>query len=297
MKPPVKHTKRNTVEIFLAEKAKKTEAALEHYLDTWDRPPPRLLDAIRYSLLAGGKRLRPALALGAAELVGGDDTPAIPAACAIEMIHTYSLIHDDLPSMDNDDLRRGKPTSHRVFGEAMAILAGDALLTMAFDVAAQCGDLRVIAEIARAAGVEGMVGGQVMDMESENQRLGIDELRRLHQRKTGALIRVALRSGAILGGAGDSQLEALTRYGDSIGLAFQIADDILDVVGTVEAIGKPVGSDESRRKATYPAAVGLDEARRLAHDAVQCAVEALSIFDDKAGPFRALAEYIVQRDR
>lgn len=297
MKPTVKRTDPSRVEVFLAEKAKKTEAALEHYLETWNQTPHRLLDAIRYSLLAGGKRLRPALALGAAELVAGDDSPAIPAACAIEMIHTYSLIHDDLPSMDNDNLRRGRPTSHRVFGEAMAILAGDALLTMAFDVAAQCGELRVVAELARAAGVEGMVGGQVMDMESENQRLGIDELRQLHQRKTGALIRVSVRAGAMLAGANRAQLDALTRYGESVGLAFQIADDILDVVGTVEAIGKPVGSDESRHKSTYPAAVGLDESRRLAREAAQSAVEALSIFDEKADPFRALAAYIIQRDR
>ena len=282
---------------FLTAKASKTEAALEHYFYAWAEVPETLREAMRYSLFAGGKRLRPALALGACDIVSGVDTPALPAACALEMIHTYSLIHDDLPAMDNDDLRRGKPTSHRVFGEAMAILAGDGLLTMAFDVAAQSGNAAVVAEIARAAGVEGMVGGQVIDMESEGKRLSVDELKHLHRKKTGALIRVAVRCGALLGGAGESALSALTAYGEHIGLAFQIADDVLDVTGTEEALGKPIGSDEAREKSTYPAAVGLEKARALARDSVDAAIAALTPFGSEADSFRSLARYIVDRDR
>ncbi|MCC6487631.1 MAG: polyprenyl synthetase family protein [Candidatus Hydrogenedentes bacterium] len=282
---------------FLTAKATKTEAALEHYFHTWNEVPDTLREAMRYSMFAGGKRLRPALALGACEIVSGDDSAALPAACALEMIHTYSLIHDDLPAMDNDDLRRGKPTSHRVFGEAMAILAGDGLLTMAFDVAAQSGNAAVVAEIARAAGVEGMVGGQVIDMESEGKRLSVNDLKHLHRKKTGALIRVAVRSGAMLGGAGESALRALTAYGEHIGLAFQIADDVLDVTGTEEALGKPIGSDEAREKSTYPAAVGLEEARALARESVESAISALAPFGSEADSFRSLARYIVDRDR
>lgn len=285
------------VQQFLAEKAAKTEAALRSYVSRCSNAPKTLRDAIEYSLFAGGKRLRPALALGACELVCGDDLPAMPAACALEMIHTYSLIHDDLPSMDNDDIRRGRPTSHKVFGEAIAILAGDALLTLAFEAASECGDMRVIREIATAAGAEGMVGGQVMDLESENLRLGVEELRGLHARKTGALIRASIRVGAIVAGGSHAHIEALTQYGEAIGLAFQIADDILDVVGDEQSIGKPVGSDEAKQKSTYPVAVGLDGARRLASQAVGEAVAALECFGSKAGMFRALAQYIIERDR
>ena len=285
------------IEHFLTSKATKTESALRAILTQCPGIPKTLRAAIEYSLFAGGKRLRPALALGAAELISGEDTCALPAACALEMIHTYSLIHDDLPSMDNDDLRRGKPTSHKVYGEAIAILAGDALLTLAFQAAADCGDVQVLREIARAAGAEGMVGGQAIDLEGENLRLGVSELRNLHAKKTGALIRVAVRAGAISASANTGQLDALTRYGEAIGLAFQIADDILDVVGDQDAIGKPVGSDASNNKSTYPAAVGLDGARKLAADAVAEAVAALEIFGPEADTFRALARYIVERDR
>jgi len=259
--------------------------------------PERLVDAVRYSLFAGGKRLRPALALGAAELVGGDDTPALPAACALEMIHTYSLIHDDLPAMDDDDLRRGRATSHKVFGEGTAILAGDALLTMAFDVAAQAKQVGVIHEIAQAAGVAGMVGGQQIDLESEGKGLGLEALRHLHAYKTGALIRVSLRVGAILGGADAVQLNALTAYGEHLGLAFQIADDVLDVAGSEEALGKPVGSDAAKDKSTYPALVGLERARALGREAAASAVGALAPFGEEAAVFRALARYVVDRER
>lgn len=287
----------NTVLQFLAQKSAKTERALESYVERWTGAPESLRDAVRYSLFAGGKRIRPALALAAADLVAGDDAAALPPACALEMIHTYSLIHDDLPAMDNDDLRRGKPTSHKVYGEAMAILAGDALLTMAFDIAAECGNACVVQEIARAAGIEGMVGGQAIDLESERKQLGLDELRYLHARKTGALIRVALRVGAMVAGGSQPQIDALSRYGDAIGLAFQIADDILDVVGDEASIGKPVGSDVAKHKSTYPAAVGIDRARDLAVEAVDQAHAALTIFGAEADILRALARYIIERDR
>ncbi len=285
------------IDQFLTEKASRTEAELRRYLARCADAPQILRDAIAYSLFAGGKRLRPALALGAADMICGNDHAALPIACALEMIHTYSLIHDDLPSMDNDDLRRGKPTSHKVYGEAIAILAGDALLTLAFDAAADCGDVRVIREIANAAGAQGMVGGQAIDLESENLRLGVTALRALHARKTGALIRVAVRAGAMVAGAANAQIDALTRYGEAIGLAFQIADDILDVVGDEHAIGKPVGSDEAKNKSTYPAAVGLDAARQLASEAVSQAIAALNSFGPEADTFRALACYIIERDR
>ncbi|MCP4646001.1 MAG: polyprenyl synthetase family protein [bacterium] len=285
-----------TVNEFLSGKAARTERALHGYVDMWDGIPVSLREAVEYSLFAGGKRLRPALALGAAEIVAGDDAKAMPAACALEMIHTYSLIHDDLPAMDDDDLRRGKPTSHKMFGEAVAILAGDALLTMAFDVAAQTGRADVVREIAQAAGVSGMVGGQVIDLESEDKQLALDALRQLHAAKTGALIRVSVRSGALLADASSEQMDALTLYGEHVGLAFQIADDILDVTGTEELLGKPIGSDEANSKSTYPSLVGLEQARELAEETVTEAVGALNGFGPEADVFRALARFIVDRD-
>ncbi len=284
------------VSAYLNEKAARTEEALEDYFNSWNGAPPQLADAMRYSLFAGGKRLRPGLVLGAAEIVSGDDAAALPAACAIEMIHTYSLIHDDLPSMDDDDLRRGRPTSHIVHGEALAILTGDTLLAMAFDVVSRAGNAAVVSEIARAAGVEGMAGGQVIDLLSEDKQLTLDELRRLHAYKTGALIRVSVRAGAMLAGTDTEALEALTRYGEHVGLAFQIADDILNVTGTEEALGKPVGSDVAHKKSTYPGVVGLDEARRLAEASTDEALHALEPFGAEAEPFRALARYIIERD-
>lgn len=266
------------------------------YLDTWTGAPERLREAAAYSLFAGGKRLRPALVLGAAEIVSGDSAVALPAACAIEMIHTYSLIHDDLPAMDNDVLRRGRPTSHIQFGEALAILAGDALLTMAFDICAETGRADVVAELARAAGAAGMVGGQVIDLQSENQQLTLDELRRLHACKTGALIRVSVRMGAMLAGASSEALASLTAYGEHIGLAFQIADDILDVVGDTKTLGKTVGSDAAHHKSTYPALLGLDRSRELAREAVDGAIANLAAFGDDANTFRELARFIIERE-
>lgn len=282
---------------FLHKNAKRTEDALDGYLASWEEVPERLVEAVRYSLFAGGKRLRPTLSLGAAGLIAGDDACALPAACAIEMIHTYSLIHDDLPAMDNDDLRRGRPTCHKAFGEATAILAGDALLTMAFDVLGAAGNAEVIREVAQAAGATGMVGGQLLDMEAEGRAIDLDDLRRIHAFKTGALIRAAVRSGALLADAGAAPLEALTRYAEHIGLAFQIADDILDVVGDEKALGKRVGGDADHEKATYPALAGIDLARKLAADAVDKAIEALAPFGPEADTFRELARYIIARDR
>jgi geranylgeranyl diphosphate synthase type II len=286
-----------TVQEFLERKGERTERELRRHFAEWDRAPARLLEAMEYSLFGGGKRLRPALALGACEIVCGDDEPALPAACAIELIHVYSLVHDDLPCMDDDDLRRGRPTAHRVFGDALAILAGDSMLTMAFDIAADTRNPAVIRELARAAGVEGMAAGQVMDLDSENKQLGVEELRLLHARKTGALIRAAVRVGALLARASEARLSALSTYGEYIGLAFQIADDILDVTGDEAVLGKPVGSDAARRKSTYPAAVGLERARQLADEAAAAACAALRGFGPEAEVFRMLARYVVDRDR
>ncbi len=287
----------NAALTFLETKGRAVEQALHKVVADWAGAPPVLAEAAAYSLFAGGKRLRPALALGACEIVSGCDMSAMPAACALEMIHTYSLIHDDLPAMDDDDLRRGQPTLHKVYGEATAILAGDALLTMAFDVAAECGRADVLREIARAAGVAGMVGGQQLDMEAEGKTLTAEALQDIHAKKTGALIRAAVRTGALLGNANDGELDALTTYGEAIGLAFQIADDILNVVGSEAAMGKAVGSDASKAKSTYPALLGLEGARARAHESIEKACRSLDAFGPEADGFRALARYIVERDR
>ena len=267
--------------------------------------PLSLHKSMRYSVFAGGKRVRPILLLAACEAAGGDIVRAMPAACAMEMIHTHSLIHDDLPAMDDDDFRRGNPTNHKVFGEATAILAGDALLTEAFillsDDGASAGvapvaRLQVIREIAVCAGSRGMVGGQVVDMESEGHRdIDFATVQYIHTHKTGALIKASVRSGALLGGASPGQLDAVTRYGEAIGLAFQIADDILDIEGTTEEIGKDAGSDEARGKATYPAVIGLAESKRLAAELVDRAFEALSPLGAPAEPLRQIALYIIKR--
>lgn len=285
-----------TAQEFLQAKAERTEAALATCVDAWEGVPASLLVAVRYSLFAGGKRLRPALALGAAEVVSGDDSVALPVACALEMIHTYSLIHDDLPAMDDDDLRRGKPTCHKVYGEATAILAGDALLTMAFDTAAATGSTAIVRELARAAGAGGMVGGQQMDLEGEGRQLNLAALQSIHRAKTGALIQVSLRCGAMAAGATVAQVDALADYGRHLGLAFQITDDILDVVGAEAVIGKPVGSDESRDKSTYPALLGLEESRRLAGEAVASALAALAVFGEEAENLRNLARFVADRE-
>lgn len=277
------------------------ERALQAELDRTDILDDKLRASMAYSLMAGGKRLRPILLMAAADAVGVDGTKFITAACALEMIHTYSLIHDDLPAMDNDDYRRGKLTNHKAYDEGTAILAGDALLTLAFSVILRQQDvpaerlLRIVDEISRSAGAEGMVGGQMLDLEAENRRISMEELQRVHMGKTGALFRAALRSGAILAGASEQQLAALTAYADHFGLAFQITDDILDVVGTAEDIGKPVGSDEKNHKSTYVTLTSLDEAQSLARQTVESAVDALHIFGDEAAFLRELVLYLVRR--
>lgn len=285
------------VRAFLEEKSHRTDAALESCLALWHGAPELLIEAVRYSLFAGGKRFRPALALGAAELIAGQDEVALPAACAVEMIHTYSLIHDDLPAMDNDDFRRGLPTLHRAHGEAVAILAGDALVTMAFDALSETGNPDVIREVAQAAGAGGMVGGQLLDMEAEHETPTLEQLRRVHACKTGALIRVSVRAGAMLADATRDQLDALTLYGEQLGLAFQIADDILDVEGDETRLGKSIGGDAARGKSTYPALAGLAQSKALAREAMQAAIEALADFGPNADTFRELARFVVERDR
>lgn len=259
--------------------------------------------AMEYSLMAGGKRLRPVLLMAAADAVGKDGAAFLTTGCAIEMIHTYSLIHDDLPAMDNDDYRRGKPTNHKVFGDGIAVLAGDALLTLAFEVmlrqegAAPETLVTVVSEMSRAAGPYGMVGGQVLDLEGEGRRLDLAALRKIHMGKTGALFCAAIRSGAILAGAKEEELAALTLYAERFGLAFQITDDILDVTGDEAAIGKPVGSDVRNEKATYVTLTSLEEAKKLAEDAVNEAVAALDIFGERAAFLRDLALFLLGRKK
>ncbi len=293
------------LKIYLKEQCACIDSALDRFLPNDTELPHSVHTAMRYSIFAGGKRVRPILMLAACQAVGGDVERALPAACAMEMIHTYSLIHDDLPAMDDDDFRRGNPTNHKVFGEAIAILAGDALLTEAFKLisdprfsggCAPAGLLAVIHEIATCAGSYGMVGGQVIDMESEGKKdIDLATVQYIHTHKTGALIKASVVSGALLGGAVGPQLDGITRYGEAAGLAFQIADDILDIEGTTEEIGKDAGSDVARGKATYPAVMGVAAAREEARLMKDEALRALEIFGTEADPLREIARYIVQR--
>lgn len=290
----------------LGVRARLVDEALDRYLPPQDLYPPVIHAAMRYSVFAGGKRLRPVLVLAAAEVVGGDRTCVLPAACALELIHTYSLIHDDLPAMDNDDFRRGKPTSHKVFGEAIAILAGDALLTYAFELIARCSCeglvppdrvTRAIYEISRAAGSTGLIGGQVVDIITTGRVLeSEDVLWYMHEAKTAALYRAALRSGAILGGGHEESIERLGEFGLHFGLAFQITDDILDMEGDQEKLGKPVGSDARNRKNTSVTVLGLHRAREEARNRCRLALEALRGFGPEADFLRAAAEFIVARE-
>ncbi len=289
------------LESYLKSKKSEVESALTRSLSD-ETIPATLKKSMEYSLSAGGKRLRPILVIAGAEAVGGAARNVMPIALALEMIHTFSLIHDDLPAMDDDDLRRGKPTNHKVFGEATAVLAGDGLLAEAFSVLtrhAKDSDparlVDVIGDIADATGARGMTGGQQIDMESAGRPLSENELSRLHAMKTGRLITVSATSGAKYCGAKAEQIEALKKYGESIGLAFQIADDILDIEGNQEEIGKDVGSDVEKGKATYPAIIGLDVSRQKAVSLVEQAVNALSIFDVHADPLREIARYIIER--
>ena len=293
------------LKVYLKEKIALVDAALEQYLPKEEERPQSIHKAMRYSIFAGGKRVRPVLMLAACEAVGGRIENAMPAACAMEMIHTYSLIHDDLPAMDDDDFRRGRPTNHKVFGEAIAILAGDGLLTEAFKLMSDprfaggidpATRLTVIHEIATCAGTYGMVGGQVVDMESEGKPdMDLPTVQYIHTHKTGALIKASVVAGALLGGADEKQLAAILRYGEAAGLAFQIADDILDIEGTTEEIGKDAGSDEARGKATYPAVMGLAAAKQEAQAMMDEAMLALEPLGSAAEPLRAIARYIVER--
>jgi len=278
------------------------ERCLLAYLDSC-AGGPRLMEAMRYSLMAGGKRLRPNLCLAASDAVDGNPEAVTPVACALEMIHTYSLIHDDLPAMDDDELRRGKPTCHLAFDEATAILAGDALLTLAFQVLASMKlkrpeqALEVIRLIASAAGPFGMVQGQMLDMQSEGQTLTCAELQNLHALKTGAMIEAALVSGAIAGGGNNAQVDAIRDYGQAIGLAFQVVDDILNVEGDPAVMGKAVGTDRVRRKNCYPALLGLEKSREFAQNLVRKAIAALAGFGFEAEALRAIAYYIIERKK
>jgi geranylgeranyl diphosphate synthase type II len=283
-----------------------TRLRVEAALDAAMAPerPESLREAMRYSLLAGGKRLRPILCLAAFELAGGQGDAAMPTAVALEMIHTMSLIHDDLPAMDNDDLRRGRPTNHKVYGEAKAILAGDALLTRAFEMVAVRSPgvpaerlLQVVAELSQASGAPGLVGGQVVDLESEGQPVDLDTLEYIHLHKTGALLRACVISGALVAGAPDELQAALQTYARGIGLAFQIIDDILDVTTCSSVLGKTAGKDLTADKSTYPKLLGLEESRRRADALVAEAKAALQPWPGRAAPLLALADYITSRDR
>lgn len=291
---------------YLAEKRIVVEEALETFMLASEEPFTEHIEAMRYSLFAGGKRVRPILCLAAGAAI--DDSRnmtnrLLPIGVALECIHTYSLIHDDLPAMDDDDLRRGKPTNHILYGEAGAILAGDGLLTYAFDLLSKqditaidpADRLRIISLISKAAGSIGMVGGQSLDMINENKDYPIETLRTIHRHKTGSLITCSVLAGAVGAGADEKQLEALKQYGDNIGLAFQIVDDLLDATSTTEQLGKAAGSDAERGKATYPHFYGIEKTRQLALEAVERSTLALADFDDKAEPLRALATYIYTR--
>jgi geranylgeranyl diphosphate synthase, type II len=287
---------------YLAARRRDVDAALERVLPEEKTPPTTVHRAMRYSVFAGGKRLRPILVIAGAEAVGGTAETVMPTACALELIHTYSLIHDDLPAMDDDDYRRGRLTSHKVFGEAMAILAGDALLTLAFQLVAANAALtdprvacRVVGDIAEAAGAAGMVGGQVVDIESEGKTVSPDTLDYIHRHKTAALIRVSLRAGALLAGGAAEAVEAVSEAGASLGLAFQIVDDILDVEGDPAELGKSAGSDERKQKATYPAIHGLEASRRQAGALVEGAKARLAPLGPRSAPIAALADFIVER--
>jgi geranylgeranyl diphosphate synthase type II len=292
---------------YLQEKKERVDSALERYLPKKEELTSNLYKAMQHSLFAGGKRIRPILSIASFEAVGGKGERILPFACALEMIHTYSLIHDDLPAIDNDDYRRGKPTCHKVFGEAIAILAGDGLLTEAFRLITSqpakdhsSGDealvLDLINEVAQAAGVLGMVGGQVVDIESEGKAVDLPTVQYIHTHKTGAMILASVRVGAKLAGAKETLLRALTRYGESLGLAFQVADDILNVEGKAALMGKKTGSDQVKGKATYPSVLGVEESKIRSKELVEMAVDALKPLGPEADPLREIARFIIARE-
>jgi len=282
--------------------ARKVEQTLSQYLPSARTKPTTIHKAMRHSLFAGGKRIRPILTIAAAEACGGSSSTALPLACAVECIHTYSLVHDDLPSMDNDDYRRGQPTSHRVFGEGIAILTGDALLTQAFEIAAQArGSARyssadIIREITSTAGSLNLIAGQVADIEASSKNLTLPQLRYIHERKTSALLTCSVRLGGMSANCTANQLSALTAFGNHVGLAFQVIDDILDVTRTTEQLGKTAGKDLRAAKATYPAIAGLVKSRQIANQLTNKSFAALKRFKGKAKALEAIAQYLLKRE-
>mgnify|MGYP001626224263 CR=1 FL=1 len=291
----------------LGECRQKVDEALELWMPSEDEFPSVLHKAMRYSVFAGGKRLRPFLVLESCKVAGGEEEKALPAACAVEVLHTYTLVHDDLPSMDNDDFRRGKPTCHKVFGEGMAILCGDALQTLAFEllatklpekgVSAEVA-LKCIAVLAQAAGSKWLVGGQALDITEQAQGYSDkspEKVRLIHERKTAALMRACCVIGGLIGNATDEQLKALSDFGYWFGLAFQITDDILDEIGDPKRLGKSVGKDRQQKKLTYPMVFGIEKSRQMASEAIERAIEALSVFGDEAEMLRALAQFVLER--
>ncbi|MGB9601340.1 MAG: polyprenyl synthetase family protein [Limisphaerales bacterium] len=288
---------------YLEERTEIVNRALDRYLPATKAKPPTIHKAMRYSLFSGGKRLRPILCLAAAEACGGGIEEAMPLACAVECIHTYSLIHDDLPAMDNDDFRRGRPTNHKVFGEAVAILAGDALLTIAFEIAAQFRPTKrysmntVVKELAYAAGSKKLIAGQVSDIEAEGKKVSAEHLKYIHECKTAALLQCSLRLGGMSANCAPQQLKALSDFGYYVGLAFQVIDDILDVTQTSEVLGKTAGKDQKSGKATYPSIIGLERSYRIAEQLTDKAFEAIKPFKNKGIPLRAIAEYLLKRNK
>ena len=291
---------------YLNDKKAIVDKALLTYFPQPEGPASDLIEAMRYSLFAGGKRLRPILCIAGAEAVGGTSSDILPVACSLELIHTYSLIHDDLPAMDDDALRRGKPTNHKVFGEAIALLAGDGLLTEAFHLLSS-GELaeriqsdvilQVIRMISGAAGYDGMVGGQAVDIQWEGKKAAFSIVEYIHTHKTGAMIAASVTSGVLLAGGNEWQLQAITNYGRKTGLAFQIADDILDIEGDSMAMGKTAGADKQKGKMTYPAVLGLEESKKVQSELVSSAIHSLEKFDQRAEPLRHLAQYIIERKK
>ncbi len=298
-----RHVRPFDLQHFLETRTTLINRALNHFLPKATTRPPTIHKAMRYSLFAGGKRMRPALCLAAAAACGGDEAAALPLACAVECIHTYSLIHDDLPAMDNDDYRRGKLTNHKVFGEGIAILAGDALLTQAFEIAAQCRGWpryphrQILLELTRASGSLQLIAGQVADLEGEGKKLSAAQLKYIHERKTSALLCCSARLGGMSAHCSPAQLKALNDFGYNVGLAFQIIDDILDITQTSEQLGKTAGKDTVAQKATYPSIVGLEKTKRIAQQLTNRAFAALKVFGGRAQALEALAMYLLQRDK
>lgn len=291
------------IRAYIEGRKRRVDAALDRILPSAEIPPRALHEAMRYSVFAGGKRIRPVLCLAAGEALGADPGMCLDPACALELVHTYSLVHDDLPAMDDDDLRRGRPTSHRVFGEATAILAGDALLTLAFETVARAEALpagtriALVGTLAAGSGCSGMVGGQALDLGAEGRAVEAAELEEIHLRKTAALIEASVRFGGLIGGADAARAGSLAAYGRSLGMAFQITDDILDATGDEAKMGKRARQDAAARKATYPAIHGVEGARRMARRCIEDALAAVNGFDERARPLREMARGLLDRDR